>query len=98
MSATKHTPEPHDYGEPWKVGPPTKTRDGELAVDHSKYMERARACVNGCAGLNPEAVPALVEAAEKALREFDRITVFDANRSRFADLRAALAAVKGVAR
>ncbi|MCK5613770.1 hypothetical protein KAR91_68530, partial [Candidatus Pacearchaeota archaeon] len=31
-------------------------------------LERAAACVNACAGLNPSAVPGLVEAVEDKIR------------------------------
>ena len=66
---------------------------------------RIVACVNALAGLNPEAVPALVEAAEAVDGAFttwlaEYATGPDEGRAlrSITALRAALAAVKGVAR
>jgi hypothetical protein len=36
-------------------------------VDNTKKAERILACVNACAGINPEAVPALLNFAKKSL-------------------------------
>ena len=56
---TVHTPEPWQLstaGPEWKLNVPQQLGYLEL-VDR----ELAVACVNACAGINPEAVPELVE-------------------------------------
>ena len=82
--STKHTPEPwlasgeYVYGNTNPVG---------STVDRPADAARIVACVNACAGLNPEHIPALVEAVQ-AVVDAD---VFVA----MPRLRAALAAVRG---
>lgn len=53
--------------EPWHIGCMgiLADQDGRMIdVDGRVNMERAASCVNACAGLNPEAIPGLVEAAK----------------------------------
>ena len=53
---TKHAPEPWVYD----------TSNMSLSDTEKANVARAAACVNACAGLNPDAVPGLVEALRKA--------------------------------
>jgi hypothetical protein len=103
----QHTPEPWRQGQrhPGRIiaGPSATAGfvcrvtvqdedDCDPQIIEAANAARIVACVNALAGLNPEAVPALVEAAAKVLR-FSRRTGVDA--PGFINLRAALAAVRG---
>ena len=60
----KHTPEP--WGP--KGWPPVISHIESATILSTLDYERARACVNACAGIeNPEKIKDLVEAAEKAI-------------------------------
>lgn len=101
----KHTPERwwrHDvFADPGTAQIWTDESHGSVMIaitagaDREANAARIVACVNACAGLNPDALPALIAAAEHALVEFDRCTMFDANGSAFDALRSALSALRG---
>ncbi len=110
----KHTPEPWHvrYGIEFHQIESGKEGQTPLVVatlDNAteaqvEMLEHACACVNGCAGLNPEGIVALVKAAEAAVDQMElvgRIMEEDHYEGSFKDwpemlaLRAALAGVKG---
>lgn len=66
---TKHTPEPwHAFERDghWAL---TAPRCGEVGiVNDADQAARIVACVNACAGINPEAVPELLAARRRQLR------------------------------
>ena len=68
---TKHTPEPWLMAAPPSTGEHTEMVDqacNEIATfKRPADLKRARQCVNACAGINPEAVPDLVEAAKAGI-------------------------------
>ena len=60
-----------NYGEPW-VNDGCSDVDNAAGVNLAQFWadndcDRAVACVNACAGLNPDAVPELVKACEGAV-------------------------------
>jgi len=64
--------EPTINGEDWFVAVcPTGCITPGIPIAHAN-AERIVACVNGCAGINPEAVPELLEAARLAALNFTR--------------------------
>ena len=65
MKKSNHTP------EPW--GPDLGPIDKDYYIEPMTLLttrdyKRARACVNACAGINPEAVPDLLAAAKLAFK------------------------------
>lgn len=69
MKKSNHTP------EPW--GPDLGPIDKDYYIEPMTLLttrdyKRARACVNACAGINPEAVPDLLAAAKHALPYLER--------------------------
>ena len=65
---TKHTPEPwgpHLFGLTGTIG-----ESMCVLLPRADYS-RARACVNACAGINPEAVPDLLAAAVEWIASAD---------------------------
>jgi hypothetical protein len=100
-------PEKGAYGEPWSVGPYYKTdvetREGRAAEcrlgtpDGAIKAARIVACVNALNGRDPEALDALVKAAQAAeatLGRSDYCSDFELDAARDV-LRAALAAFGG---
>ena len=64
MNKQTHTPEP--WGP--DLGPIDKDYYIEpMTLITTRDYRRARACVNACAGINPEAIPGLLAAAKHAL-------------------------------
>ena len=94
MPETNHTPEPWVYRETYNgdivhyVGTGTTYRTVASYVDPPDAA-RIVACVNGCRGINPEAVRELLEACEAAVNAFE-IEVPTGNEV-VAQLRAAIA-------
>jgi hypothetical protein len=60
MSEAKHAPEP--WGDPYQREEPHGYM-GDCAIVPLDDYDHARRCVNALAGMNPEAVAELVEAA-----------------------------------
>jgi len=93
--------------EPWKIGPgifeycgwvSIQNADGRTLVTLPGWMaERVVACVNACTGLNPEALPEVVEALRELADLVDYIEeeyMVDSFTSQTA--RTALAKLEGV--
>lgn len=77
MPTAQHTPEPWVVGrgggsEPFSIEAATRTvalvKTCRQEGEHN--ASRIVSCVNACKGLNPEAIPELVEAAKAALAVF----------------------------
>ena len=61
----KHTPEPwRHFNNRYIIAPPTEREAGRIIgiIKDDSDRSRAVACVNACAGINPEAVPDLLAA------------------------------------
>ena len=69
MSESKHTPEPWPTDMRGIVFANGALACGYVARNSEPYhnSNRAVACVNACAGINPEAVPDLLEALKSAV-------------------------------
>lgn len=97
MNKPQHTPTPWENGgiddSRYKY-PPIICRKApryEIAQFHSKAdRDRSIACVNACAGINPEAVPELFKLAEQWCNPQGLINIEDWTD----DLKAALAKAK----
>lgn len=62
------------HAEPWVMTGPNSASDSQgapLLEGYGPALRHAVACVNACAGLDPAALPALIEAAERADRALD---------------------------
>ena len=67
----KYTPEPWE-ATPWDDGWIRDAKGvGVCMVGGLETRDRIVACVNGCAGINPEAVPDMLAALETLLKEVD---------------------------
>ena len=71
MSKPKHTPEPWVIHDRFGICSKALDKVIVLAADgfpdsHKVNCERIVACVNACAGINPEAVPEMLEALSEA--------------------------------
>lgn len=68
----KHTPTPWYFGhDKFSLHTPIASEDDPSGKPVASVLEKADAerivaCVNSCAGLNPEAIPELVQAARDA--------------------------------
>lgn len=71
---SNHTPEPWYYDE----GQLYSRLEGCVDINEPRNLDRAVACVNACAGINPEAVPDVVEALRELLRRYIAIARSDA--------------------
>lgn len=83
---SNHTPEPwcklNDCGTVGIWGPQgdcVAVNNG-CSCDNEANADRIVACVNACAGLNPEAVPDVVEALKQCERELLQMRIEDAAR------------------
>ncbi len=75
LERTEHTLGPWEPWDATSIGTPTtgtpksvahiaNTESGDIAIaEQAANRDRIVACVNACAGINPEAVPDLIEAA-----------------------------------